>query len=364
MKKILLLIFTLSILTSCQNKYSTGGYLVKGVALNMPDSTKIVMYLYPKSDVVIDSTIILNERFRFKGKVERPRLAMLRIESTKDSRMFWLENQNIDITGEKGDFSNSKITGSKTQKEANLLQERKDSIHKEMKRIGEMVTDNNRDSLFLIHDKMIDEEARINKKFIEDYPNSYVSFFHLKRSKERFGPEETAKLFSLMSKDMQSSDEGKLITLFIELNKNPKVGEKYIDFVQVNINGQPIRLSEIKGKYTLIEFWASWCGPCRSSNPELLKEYELYKDKGFEIIGISLDTNKEKWMKAVDKDGLVWENVSDLKGANNKVAMIYGVQDLPDNFLIDEDGIIIARYLRGDNLKKKLKELFENKASL
>ncbi len=364
MKNIGLIIFTISILTSCQKNHSTDGYLINGVAKNIPDSTAVFIYLYPKTDIVIDSTIVINEKFQFKGKVERPRLAHLRIKRTKDGRTFWLENHRIDIIGEKGNFSKSQITGSKTQGEADLLLNRKDSIFKEMKRLNAMVTDSNRDSLFSIYEQMINEEIKINKNFIKDYPNSYESIFRLNSSKERLDIEETSMLLSLMSKEMQSTVEGKSITQFIELNKNPKVGEKYVDFEQANIKGQPIRFSEIKGKYTLVEFWASWCGPCRGFNPELVKEYELYKDKGFVIIGVSLDSNKEKWIKAVEKDGLIWENVSDLKGNDNEVAMIYGVRDVPDNFLINENGIIIDRYLRGDNLKKRLKELFKEKVSL
>ncbi|MDN5202776.1 TlpA disulfide reductase family protein [Fulvivirgaceae bacterium BMA10] len=361
MKKTVLIILTLSILISCQKNDSTDGYLVNAVAENIPDGTTVLMYL--DTNTILDSTVVMNEKFQFKGKLERPTRVMLRIKSTRDRRMFWLENQKIEIIGEKGNFINSKIIGSKTQKEADLLLARKDSIHKEMTRINEMVTDSNRDSLFVIYNQMIDREVEINENFIKDYPDSYESITVLYASKERLGATETGKLLSLMNEELQLTKEGKSIAHFIESNKSPEVGEKYVDFVLPNIEGQPIRFSEVKGKYTLVEFWASWCGPCRTSNPELVEAYELYKDKGFVIIGVSLDTNKKKWTKAVEKDGLTWENVSDLKGADNEAAMIYGVRDLPDNFLIDENGMIIDRYLRGDNLKKKLKALFEDDAS-
>lgn len=362
MKNIGRIILAFAILISCQKNHTTDGYLVNGVARNIPDSTTILMYV--DTNTILDSTMIINEKFQFKGKIERPTRVMLMIESTRDRRMFWLENHKIDITGDKGNLINSEIAGSKTQKEAELLLSRKDSIFKEMNRIEEMVTDNNRDSLFVIYNQMIDEEVEINKNFIEDYPDSYESITILTNSKEKLGPVETGRLLSLMNKELQATDEGKSITHFIELNKSPQVGEKYVDFEQPNINGQPIRFSEVKGRYTLLEFWSSYCGPCRAENPELVKEYERYKDKGFVIFGVSLDVKKGNWIKAIEKDGLTWENVSDLKGYDNEAAMIYGVRDLPDNFLIDENGIIIARYIRGDNLKKKLKELFEEKASI
>ena len=364
MKNIVLIIFTLSILTSCQIDHSTDGYLINVTAKNIPDSTKVLMYLYPKTDIVVDSTIVIGEKFQFKGKIERPRIAMLRIESTKDTRMFWLENHKIDIAGKKGDLKNSKVVGSGTQKEAEKLLQRKGSIFKEMEKLEAKVTESNRDSLFVIYEKMQDVEIEINKKFIRDYPDSFESLTQLNWSKERLGSDETSKVFSQLNKNLQSTEEGKLIKEFITKNKNLKVGDKYIDFEQPNIDNEMIKVSNIKGKYTLLEFWASWCGPCRGFNPELVKEYELYKDKGFVIIGISLDSNKEKWITAVEKDNLIWENICDLKGSNNEAAMIYGVRDIPDNFLIDENGVIIARYIRGDNLKKKLKKLFEDKAGL
>ena len=358
MKNIGLVIISLTLLTSCQTKQSTDGYLVSGIAKNIPDSTAVVMY--QNMETILDTAFIINEKFQFKGNVERPTRVVLRIESTRDSKTFWLENSQIAIIGEKGAITNSKVSGSKTQKEADLLKQRKDSIYKDMEALGKKVNNTNRDSLFVIYEKMIDVEAEINKNFITDYPDSYESLTVLEQSTmKRLGVAETKKLFSLLNETLQLTDEGKSITNFIKLNKNPKVGEKYIDFEQTNSQGHPIKVSDIKGKYTLIEFWASWCGPCRAFNPELVKEYELYKEKGFEIVGVSLDSNKEKWLKAIEKDGLTWENISDLKGWKNDAATIYGITAIPDNFLIDENGIIIARYLRGDNLKNKLKELFE-----
>ncbi|WP_072881408.1 TlpA disulfide reductase family protein [Salegentibacter echinorum] len=358
MKNIGLLIILLSVIISCAKNNKSEGYTINGALRNLPDSTSVVMYL--DMDTVLDSTIVMNEKFRFKGKIERPRRVMLRIESTKEGRLFWLENKMIDITGEKGNIQNSQIEGSTTQDEAELLLSRKDSIYEKMESLRDMITDANRDSLFLVHEKMIDQEVEINKEFIKDYPNSYESITVLNDgTMQRLGPLETGKLFSLMNDSLRSTKEGKTIADFIKLPASPKVGEQYVDFKQKNMEGQSVKFSEVIGKYTLLEFWASWCGPCRSSNPELIQLYERYKDNGFTIVGVSLDTNKEKWIKAVQQDGLNWQNLSDLKGFHSKPAEVYGVTAIPENFLIDENGIIIARYLRGNNLEKKLKELLE-----
>lgn len=297
----------------------------------MPDSTSVVIYL--DMDTILDSTIVTDEKFHFEGNVNRPRMVRSWIESSREGRMFWLEDGKIDITGEKGSMANSKIEGSKTQKDAELLLSRKDSLFKEMESLRDMITDKNRDSLFIVHEQMIDHEIVINKKFIRDYPNSYESLTVLyDGSMQRLGPSETAKLFSLMNDELHSTEEGKTIADFIKLPDVPKIGEKYVDFEQKNSEGQLMKFSELTGRYTLLEFWASWCGPCRSSNPELIKDYEKYKGKGFTIVGVSLDTNKEKWLKAIEKDSLTWENFSDLKGFHSEPAMLYGVTAIPENF--------------------------------
>ena len=121
---------------------------------------------------------------------------------------------------------------------------------------------------------------------------------------------------------------------------------------------QQLDLSDLQGQAVYVDFWASWCGPCRKSNPELISVYEEYKDQGFAILGVSLDQDRNNWIKAIEKDQLPWENVSDLKGSENEASLIYNVNAIPDNVLIDENGIIVARTLRGEDLKKKLEEVF------
>ncbi|MBK7869827.1 MAG: TlpA family protein disulfide reductase [Saprospiraceae bacterium] len=141
--------------------------------------------------------------------------------------------------------------------------------------------------------------------------------------------------------------------------KSFAVGGVAPDFAQKTPEGEDLKLSDLRGKVVLVDFWASWCGPCRRENPNVVRVYNQYKEKGFEILGVSLDQDKNRWLQAIEKDGLTWRHVSDLKGWQNEVAQLYSVSAIPHTILLDAEGKIIARNLRGPALENKLAELFE-----
>jgi len=172
-----------------------------------------------------------------------------------------------------------------------------------------------------------------------------------------WGKEKTKDLYDQLSIENKNTNFGKEIARFVKLNKEPKIGEHFADFESENQNEESKRLSDVKGKVILLEFWASWCGPCRQENPNLVKTYEKFNPKGFEVFAVSLDESKESWLKAIEEDNLNWGHVSDLKGTHDTASLIYGINGIPDNFLIDEEGTIVGRNLRGDKLDEKLIEL-------
>jgi peroxiredoxin len=201
----------------------------------------------------------------------------------------------------------------------------------------------------------------ILKNFVASHPDSYVAFNLVVQDAivvEK--PKEVGELFGMLSSRFRSSEEGKVIGERIALAAKFSIGAPAINFSQMDDKGKLVSLSDFKGKYVLIDFWASWCGPCRIEYPFLRKAYSRFKDKNFEIIGVSLDDSKTLWLNAIKSNNFDWIELSDLKGKKNDVAVSYGVAAIPQSFLLDPDGKIIAKNLRGEQLELKLQELIKN----
>ncbi|WP_341837739.1 TlpA disulfide reductase family protein [Chitinophaga pollutisoli] len=207
-----------------------------------------------------------------------------------------------------------------------------------------------------------DDEEAILKKFAESHTKSAAGLEALKAMAGSVPDYATIQpMFAKLAPAVQSSPDGKAYAEMLEKVKAVSIGAIAPDFTQNDPEGNPIALSSFRGKYVLIDFWASWCGPCRAENPHVVKAYNEYKDKNFTILGVSLDqpTAKDKWLKAIADDGLTWPQVSDLKFWKNEAAALYAVRAIPQNFLLDPQGKIIAKNLRGDALAAKLAEVIK-----
>jgi len=293
-----------------------------------------VLYLKNNlSEKIIDSSVVTNNQFSFNTKLSKfPLRVLLYNKEFSQWRDIWLENKKMNFDASESDFRNATISGSQSE---NLSQK-----------------------VYLNANKLsFEERNKLQKEFVKENPNSIVSAFILSVFSRDWGQNFTKESFDKFPQEVKSSEYGKRISKYISLNKNIQIGSKYADFEMKDQSGNSKKLSEIHGEVTLLEFWASWCSPCRKENPNLVKTYEKYKPEGFEIFAVSLDKDKEKWTAAMEKDNLGWPNFCDFEGWENEASLMYGVYGIPDNFLIDKNGEIVARNIRGEKLNEKLTEL-------
>lgn len=337
------------------------GYQINGRVTGLPDRT----WLYLRTatpDKNIDSCRVIGGTFHMSGRItEKSVPVYLHTAGYINYVHFWLENTVIRINIKAGEFKKGLISGSATEDEARRLarlqkpyQIAADSLEYIL---GKTKDSTERRSLIAQIKVANGKGKEVEQEWVRKYPNSLVAVNILNIYATTWGKETTRALYEPLSAEMKASRYGREISEYLTLNKDLKVGDHYADFEQMNTAGKAVRLSQIKGKYILLDFWASWCGPCREENPRLVQTYARFKNRGFNILGVSMDENKSQWLQAVKKDQLVWENVSDLRGDKNKATLMYGISAIPNNFLIDQNGLIIARNLRGKALDDQLEKL-------
>lgn len=358
------------IMASCKNEKKKVGYEIHGTVEGFNDSICEISQYQDESLYFKDSVLIKDGKFKFTGTVDQPRRTMLRIKGMPGRVQVWLENTQTTVTINDDGLIKAIAVGGETQEMANLHKLKKRPIRNKIDSLGSIImtgrktgnlTDQENDTLSSRMQALNEELYEITDAFIRDFPNSLESVRTLNESRFRLDKELFTELFALMNDKTQASIYGIEIARYLKLNVNPQIGDKYVDFELNNVKGQKTKISELREKYTLIEFWASWCGPCRKANPALKKVYDKFHEKGFNIVGVSMDHSQEKWLKAIKVDSLPWDHILNEKGPWGDVASIYNIRGVPDNILIDDKGIVIGRSLVVDDLEAKLEMEFDQK---
>jgi thiol-disulfide isomerase/thioredoxin len=329
MKKILFII------ALCLGTFSGKAQQESNLQLKGTVTDTIAQYVYlqkfhNKMFTTIDSVKVVDGNFSFKTKVKLPELYGLSVNTANNPLYIFLEKAPITVklTPVKY-YSNSVVEGSASQQ------------------------------LFDAYRKTKDVEI---SKFITENPKSIVSAYVLYRNwSYRLTPAQITENIALLDKSLQSSTYVKELKELVKVLDGLAIGKKAPDFTSKDPEGKIIKFSENLKGYTLVDFWASWCAPCRKENPNIVAAYKEFHEKGFNIIGISLDKKKENWVKGINDDHLDWLQVSELIYWNSEIAKLYGVRAIPANYLVDSKGIIVARNLRGEELQTTLKSLLDKK---
>ena len=336
------------------------GFIINGKISGVEDGTVKLTSTQDANQVLVSGTVN-NGVFTLKGALPEPGLYWLTVGKEQPIYLY-LENSAISISGTKSDIKNLKIEGSSSQKDFDAFQDvfnpligNLNAIAAQLENAGE---GRKKSELLNQYDSLV---RRINQQveiFIGARKNSYVSPFVLFVTAQLNQDYQALEnRFNMLSDNVRNSNIGKSFMEFVAYNKVGTVGTMALDFVQNDTAGNPVSFASYKGQYVLVDFWASWCKPCRVENPNVVKAFNKFKSKNFTILGVSLDQDKDAWIKAIEKDKLTWTHVSDLASWNNAVAQLYRVNSIPQNILVDPSGKIIAKDLRGEDLEKKLCEL-------
>lgn len=326
------------------------------------DSTKFSL-VDLDSGKVVDSSYLSDGKVFFQGSVITPVAARIHTVDNK-YLVIYLENRDMTVSGTYKDYEYSNIEGSdinamwvKSRNAQKDYQVKRDSLIKVYFSLSE--SDKHLGKAIGSQINIIDSIVlNYRKSFIRQEKPSYFTMQELYFLRNDLGKDSLKYLFNRFPEQLRLTNQGSVIYQYIN-NVKPELGSKFIDIEAENLTGKKVKISDFNGKYVLLDFWASWCAPCRQENPEFVKVYEEFKNKGFEIYGYSTDVNRASWAKAIESDNLPWVNVSDLKGFYSEGPARYQVRAIPQNFLIDKKGFIIARNIKSEGLRVKLRELFK-----
>lgn len=383
MYKVVVILSLITVLFSCKSKGKGSNvseesdkdlldttYTITGYLEGTPQGTKVIL-TYLGIDRKPDTAVFKGDNFTFKGKTTEPLVGQIYYLDASNNPQtplkLMVENAVINIEGHKDSIEKSKVIGGLENTDygslKKILQLYWDSINVLALRAQEVSALHDTAQMKKVqveYTEMEKETRAALKQYAIEHPTSVASAYYVM---QYYTPNsdinQLDSIYSSYDSSVRTSLYVKKIKETLDIAKRTSIGQPAPDLVLNDPSGNPVTLSSYKGKWVLLDFWASWCVPCRQENPNLVRTYNTYKRKGFEILSISLDSSRQAWTNAIKKDKLSWKQVSDLKGLKSTAASLYGINSIPASFLIDKEGKIIAKNLHGELLTTKLNEIIK-----